>query len=105
MNLKSARIYHDGSHFVAIPSDAFPHQRKKSARKKKALRSHRNFDGTYCPSLCLPKAPEPLAKENFREFLRAFRTGALALPDCALNLAANGEATCEPLRNTRKIIS
>lgn len=38
MNLKSAKVYHDGSHFIAILSDAFPHRRKRSTRQDLRLK-------------------------------------------------------------------
>ena len=68
MNLKSAKVYHDGSHFIAIPSDAFPHRRKKSSRQnfrpKKDELHHSDrpseapkerFETAYKESQTLPK--------------------------------------------------
>lgn len=68
MNLKSAKVYHDGSHFIAIPSDAFPHRRKKSSwqnlRLKKDELPHSDsppetpkdrFETAYKESQSLPK--------------------------------------------------
>ena len=62
MNLKSAKVYNDGSHFIAIPSDAFPHRRRKLTRqnlrlKKDEITEHSFFETfrqkrfqTYLPS-------------------------------------------------------
>lgn len=68
MNLKSAKVYHDGSHFIAIPSDAFPHRRKKSSRYNLRLKKDElprsdsppettkdRFETAYKESLSLPK--------------------------------------------------
>ncbi len=68
MNLKSAKVYNDGSHFIAIPSDAFPHRRKKSLRYNLRLKKdelHRSdsppetpkerFETAYKESQSLPK--------------------------------------------------
>ena len=38
MNLKSAKVYNDGSHFIAIPSDAFPHRSRKLSRQNLCLK-------------------------------------------------------------------
>ena len=56
MNLKSAKVYHDGSHFIAIPSDAFPHRRKKSSRQNVRLKKDE-----------LPRSDSPpeITKERF----------------------------------------
>ena len=68
MNLKSAKVYHDGSHFIAIPSDAFPHRRKKSSRHNFRLKKDElprsdsppettkdRFETAYKESQSLPK--------------------------------------------------
>ena len=68
MNLKSAKVYNDGSHFIAIPSDAFPHRRKKSSRYNLRLKKDElprsdsppettkdRFETAYKESLSLPK--------------------------------------------------
>ena len=68
MNLKSAKVYHDGSHFIAIPSDAFLHRRKKSSRHNLRLKkdelprsdsppetTKERFETAYKESLSLPK--------------------------------------------------
>ena len=68
MNLKSAKVYHDGSHFIAIPSDAFPHRRKKSPRHNLRLKTDElprsdsppettkgRFETAYKESQSLPK--------------------------------------------------
>ncbi len=68
MNLKSAKVYHDGSHFIAIPSDAFPHRRKKSSRHNLRLKKDElprsdsppettkdRFETAYKESQSLPK--------------------------------------------------
>ena len=39
-------------------------ERNRRERRKRFV-SAEIFDGTYTPSLCLPKTPEALAKENF----------------------------------------
>ena len=68
MNLKSAKVYNDGSHFIAIPSDAFPHRRKKSSRHNLRLKkdelprsdsppetTKERFEKAYKESQSLPK--------------------------------------------------
>lgn len=68
MNLKSAKVYHDGSHFIAIPGDAFPHRRKKSTRQDLRLKKDElprpdsppettqdRFETAYKESQSLPK--------------------------------------------------
>lgn len=68
MNLKSAKVYNDGSHFIAIPSDAFPHRRKKSSRYDLRLKkdelprsdsppetTKERFETAYKESQSLPK--------------------------------------------------
>ena len=56
MNLKSAKVYHDGSHFIAIPGDAFPHRRKKSTRQDLRLKKD---------ELPRPDSPSETPKERF----------------------------------------
>ena len=68
MNLKSAKVYHDGSHFIAILSDAFPHRRKRSTRQDLRLKKDElprsdsppettkdRFETAYKESQLLPK--------------------------------------------------
>ena len=68
MNLKSAKVYNDGSHFIAIPSDAFPHRRRKSTQQNLCLKkdelprsdsppetTKERFETAYKESLSLPK--------------------------------------------------
>ena len=68
MNLKSAKVYNDGSHFIAIPSDAFPHRRKKTSRYNLRLKKDElprpgsppetpkdRFETAYKESQSLPK--------------------------------------------------
>lgn len=79
MNLKSAKVYHDGSHFIAIPSDAFPHRRKKSSRHNLRLKkdglprsdsppetTQDRFETAYKESLSLPKKER---KKHIKEAL------------------------------------
>lgn len=81
MNLKSAKVYHDGSHFIAIPSDAFPHRRKKSSwhnlrlKKDELPRSDsppettkERFETAYKESLSLPKKER---KKHIKEALQS----------------------------------
>ena len=79
MNLKSAKVYHDGSHFIAILSDAFPHHRKRSTRQDLRLKKDKlprsdsppettkdRFKTAYKESLSLPKKER---KKHIKEAL------------------------------------
>ena len=79
MNLKSAKVYHDGSHFIAILSDAFPHRRKRSTRQDLRLKKDElprsdsppettkdRFKTAYKESLSLPKKER---KKHIKEAL------------------------------------
>lgn len=79
MNLKSAKVYNDGSHFIAIPIDAFPHRRKKSSRYNLRLKKDELprsdsppettkdcFKTAYKESLSLPKKER---KKHIKEAL------------------------------------
>lgn len=67
MNLKSAKIYHDGSHYVAIPKGAFPNGKGCKRRVVKPMKQQPpttesppkttkdRFETAYKESLSLPK--------------------------------------------------
>ncbi len=80
MNLKSAKVYNDGSHFIAISSDAFPHRSKKSLRKNLRFKKDElpcsdsppenkkdRFEVAYKESLSLPKKER---KKHIKEALQ-----------------------------------
>ena len=67
MNLQKAKIYHDGSHFVAIPKGAFPSGKGCNRRVVKTTEQHsltnesppetlrKRFEKAYKESQSLPK--------------------------------------------------
>lgn len=78
MNLKSAKVYHDGSHYVAIPKGAFPSGKgcKRRVAKPKEQQSpttespletqKERFETAYKESLSLPKKER---KKHIKEAL------------------------------------
>ncbi|MDY4593233.1 MAG: hypothetical protein SO434_07565 [Eubacteriales bacterium] len=70
MHLRAAKVYFDGSHYTAIPPNAFPHRKKKSKTAKKEYKQKEEivpnsnsppnvqkekFETAYKESLSLPK--------------------------------------------------
>ncbi len=69
MNYKQAKIYHDGSHYIATPKENFP--RKPTRRKKPKQDTHvqdESFEKAYEESKALPKKKrEKYIKEQVSE--------------------------------------
>ncbi len=80
MNLKSAKVYHDGSHFVAIPRGAFPSgkgckrraveqiKQQPTATESPPETTKERFETAYKESLSLPKKER---KKHIKEALES----------------------------------
>lgn len=57
MNYRNAKIYFDGSHYIAIPQGAFPSGKgsKKASAKQKQTQKEQHFETAYKESLSKPK--------------------------------------------------
>ena len=69
MNYRNAKIYFDGSHYIAIPQGAFPSGkgRKKTMAKQKQTPKEQHFETAYKESLSKPKKER---KKAIKEALR-----------------------------------
>ncbi|MBR0188974.1 MAG: hypothetical protein IJQ23_01155 [Clostridia bacterium] len=57
MNYRNAKIYFDGSHYIAIPQGAFPSGKgkKTTTATRKQTTKEQHFETTYKDSLSKPK--------------------------------------------------
>ena len=56
MSFGKAKIYFDGSHYIAIPKENFPRKKVKSGKKRKTVSKEKEiFERAYKDSKKLPK--------------------------------------------------
>ena len=70
MNLEKSKIYYDGSHYIAIPPDAFPHGKgcKRVPERKPQTEKQKRFDAAYKSNRSKPKKERDTAiLEELRE--------------------------------------
>ena len=56
MSFGKAKIYYDGSHYIAIPKENFPRKKVKAGKKRKAVSKEKEiFERAYKDSKKLPR--------------------------------------------------
>ncbi|MCM1440098.1 MAG: hypothetical protein NC131_12985, partial [Roseburia sp.] len=55
MGIRQAKVYHDGSHYIAIDGDAYPKRKSNSRPKPPDTAEKQEFDKAYKESLSMPK--------------------------------------------------
>ena len=72
MPIKQAKVYNDGSHYIAIPPENFPRYRKRRKPKPKKEEKHdtakEKFETAYADSQSLPRRQrKKYIKEQMKE--------------------------------------